>query len=157
MNNTVSIAMSSGKALYDATDETEWNVTFLTNEVKRGRIVPVDAGVFALVNARQPAQAVAVLARVSEANAETKAEALFNQAEALRRSNRAAESGVAVDRLLKQYARVFAYSFWYIPIFVPGHDFSLGQRSLNVGKTEDKSELPSLLFVKPGSMVIGWL
>ncbi|MFL6215575.1 MAG: transglycosylase SLT domain-containing protein [Blastocatellia bacterium] len=59
----------------------------------------------ALVNARQPAQAVAPLARVSEANAETKAEALFNQAEALRRSNRAAESGVIVDRLLKQYAK----------------------------------------------------
>ena len=53
MNNIVSIAMSSGKALYDATEETEWNVTFLTNEVKRGRIVPVDAGVFAIVNARQ--------------------------------------------------------------------------------------------------------
>ena len=45
--------MSSGKALYDATDETEWNVTFLTNEVKRGKIVPVDAGVYAIVNARQ--------------------------------------------------------------------------------------------------------
>lgn len=53
MNNLVSIAMSSGKALYDATEETEWYVTFLTNDVKRGRIVPVDAGVFALVNARQ--------------------------------------------------------------------------------------------------------
>lgn len=58
-----------------------------------------------LLGARQPAQAVTPLARVSEANAETKAEALFNQAEALRRSNRAAESGVIVDRLLKQYAK----------------------------------------------------
>jgi hypothetical protein len=53
MNNIVSIAMSSGKALYEATDDMEWNVTFLTNEVKRGRIVPVDEGVFALVSARQ--------------------------------------------------------------------------------------------------------
>lgn len=53
MNNIVSIAMSSGKALYEATDDMEWSVTFLTNEVKRGRIVPVDEGVFALVNARQ--------------------------------------------------------------------------------------------------------
>ncbi|HKQ04200.1 MAG TPA: transglycosylase SLT domain-containing protein [Blastocatellia bacterium] len=55
-----------------------------------------------LLGARQTAQAVTPLARVSEANAELKAEALFNQAEALRRSNRAAESGVIVDRLLKQ-------------------------------------------------------
>ncbi|HEY9232192.1 MAG TPA: transglycosylase SLT domain-containing protein, partial [Blastocatellia bacterium] len=58
-----------------------------------------------LLGARQPAQAVAPLARVSEADAEVKAEALFNQAEALRRSNRAPESGVIVDRLLKQYGK----------------------------------------------------
>jgi soluble lytic murein transglycosylase len=58
-----------------------------------------------LLGARQPAQAVAPLARVSEAKAETKGEALFNQAEALRRSNRAAESAVIVDRLLKQYGK----------------------------------------------------
>ena len=58
-----------------------------------------------LLNARQPAQAVAPLARVSEANGEIKAEALFNQAEALRRSNRAGESGLIVDRLVKQYGK----------------------------------------------------
>jgi soluble lytic murein transglycosylase len=58
-----------------------------------------------LLGARQPAQAVAPLARVSEAADEVKAEALFNQAEALRRSNRAPESGVIVDRLLKQYGK----------------------------------------------------
>jgi soluble lytic murein transglycosylase len=58
-----------------------------------------------LLGARQPAQSVAPLARVSETNADLKAEALFNQAEALRRSNRAGESGVIVDRLLKQYQK----------------------------------------------------
>ena len=58
-----------------------------------------------LLGARQPAQAVAPLARVSEASAEMKAEALFNQAEALRRSNRAGESGLMVDRLMKQYGK----------------------------------------------------
>ena len=58
-----------------------------------------------LLGARQPAQAVAPLARVSEANADVKAEALFNQAEALRRSNRAGESGLLVDRLAKQYTK----------------------------------------------------
>jgi peptidoglycan lytic transglycosylase len=59
----------------------------------------------ALLGARQPAQAVAPLARVGEANGEMKAEALFNQAEALRRSNRTGEAGVVIDRLVKQYAK----------------------------------------------------
>ena len=58
-----------------------------------------------LLGAKQPAQAVPPLARVSEANANLKSEALFHQAEALRRSNRAAESGAIVDRLLKQYPK----------------------------------------------------
>ncbi|HKP85748.1 MAG TPA: transglycosylase SLT domain-containing protein [Blastocatellia bacterium] len=58
-----------------------------------------------LLNAKQPAQSVAPLARVSDRNAELKAEALFNQAEALRRSNRAGESAVIVDRLLNQYQK----------------------------------------------------
>ncbi len=57
------------------------------------------------VNAKQPAQAVAPLSRVSDSNAEWKAEALFNQAEALRRSNRAGESALIVDRLLNQYGK----------------------------------------------------
>jgi len=58
-----------------------------------------------LLGARQPAQSVAPLARVSETNADLKAEALFSQAEALRRSNREGESGIIVDRLLKQYGK----------------------------------------------------
>ena len=63
----------------------------------------------ALLGARQQAQAVAPLARVSEANGDVKAEALFNQAEALRRSNRAGESGVVVDRLVKRPVRLRTY------------------------------------------------
>jgi outer membrane protein assembly factor BamD (BamD/ComL family) len=55
-------------------------------------------------NASMPAQAVSSLVRVSDANPAMKAEALFNQAEALRRSNRAGESGTVVDRLVKQYS-----------------------------------------------------
>jgi len=58
-----------------------------------------------LASARQPAQAVAPLARVGESNTELKAEALYLQAEALRQSNRAGESAVIVDRLVKQYAK----------------------------------------------------
>lgn len=57
------------------------------------------------VNAKQPAQAVAPLSRVSDRNGEWKAEALFNQAEALRRSNRAGESSLIVDRLVNQYGK----------------------------------------------------
>jgi soluble lytic murein transglycosylase len=56
------------------------------------------------LNARMPAQAVTSLARVTDSNPALKAEALFNQAEALRRSNRAGESGVIVDRLVRQYS-----------------------------------------------------
>lgn len=58
-----------------------------------------------LLNAKQPAQAVTPLSRVSDRNAELKAEALFNQAEALRRSNRSGESAIIVDRLLNQYGK----------------------------------------------------
>jgi soluble lytic murein transglycosylase len=57
------------------------------------------------LNAKMPAQAVASLARVGDRNAEMRAETLFYQAEALRRSNRPAESSVMVDRLLSQHAK----------------------------------------------------
>jgi soluble lytic murein transglycosylase len=57
------------------------------------------------LNAKMPAQAVTSLARVGERNADMRAEALFYQAEALRRSNRASESSVVVDRLLNQHAK----------------------------------------------------
>lgn len=58
-----------------------------------------------LLNAKQPAQSVAPLLRVSDRNTELKTEALFNQAEALRRSNRAGESAIIIDRLLGQYQK----------------------------------------------------
>ncbi len=57
-----------------------------------------------LLNSRQPAQSVSVLARVSDQNPKLRAEALYHQAEALRRSNRYSESSVVVDRLLSQHS-----------------------------------------------------
>ncbi|HEY3138075.1 MAG TPA: transglycosylase SLT domain-containing protein [Blastocatellia bacterium] len=58
-----------------------------------------------LFNNKQAANAVGVLARVSDRNPELRAEALFNQAEALRRATRSSESSVLVDRLLNQYPK----------------------------------------------------
>lgn len=58
-----------------------------------------------LLYAKQPAQAVLPLTRVSGRNSELHAQALFHQADALRRSNRAGESSVILDRLLNQYPK----------------------------------------------------
>lgn len=58
-----------------------------------------------LLYGKQPAQAVLPLSKVSNRNPDMQAEALSHQAEALRRSNRAAESGVIVDRLVSQYQK----------------------------------------------------
>ena len=58
-----------------------------------------------LLNSKQPAQSVAVLARVSDRNQELRAESMFYQADALRRASRSAESSVIVDRLLSQYPK----------------------------------------------------
>lgn len=58
-----------------------------------------------LLNNRQPAQAVLSLALVSERNPMLHAEAMFSQAEGLRRSNRSREAAVLVDRLLGQYPK----------------------------------------------------
>ena len=58
-----------------------------------------------LLNIKQPAQAVTEFTRVGDRNPELRAEALFHQAEALRRASRSAESSVAVDRLLAQYPK----------------------------------------------------
>src|SRR4030095_6380133 len=58
-----------------------------------------------LFNSKQPSQAASELARVSERSPDLRAEAMFNQAEALRRASRSAESSVVVDRLLSQYPR----------------------------------------------------
>ena len=57
-----------------------------------------------LLNARQPAQAVLPLSQVGSRSPQLHAEALFRLAEALRRSNRASESAVVVDRLLAQHS-----------------------------------------------------
>jgi soluble lytic murein transglycosylase len=57
------------------------------------------------INAKQPAQAVLPLTKVGSRNADLQAEALFYQAQALRSSNRAAESAVLVDRLASQFPR----------------------------------------------------
>lgn len=54
---------------------------------------------------KQPAQAVLPLSKVSNRNANWHAEALFNQAEALRQSNRTSESAVVVDTLLREYPK----------------------------------------------------
>jgi soluble lytic murein transglycosylase len=58
-----------------------------------------------LLNSKQPAQAVLPLSKVSSKNSEFHSEALSRQAEALRRSNRLAESVTLVDRLLTQHPK----------------------------------------------------
>ena len=58
-----------------------------------------------LLYGKQPAQAVLPLTKVSGRNADMQAESLFYQAEALRRSNRAGESGVIVDRLVREHQK----------------------------------------------------
>jgi peptidoglycan lytic transglycosylase len=58
-----------------------------------------------LLNNRQPAQAVSSLALVSARNPVLHAEAMFNQAEGLRRSNRSGEATALVDRFLAQYPK----------------------------------------------------
>jgi soluble lytic murein transglycosylase len=73
-------------------------------EADRNDEIQLRRGV-SLLNSRQPAQAVSALVRVSDANSELRSEALFHQAEALRRANRSAESSVVVDRLLAQYSK----------------------------------------------------
>jgi peptidoglycan lytic transglycosylase len=58
-----------------------------------------------VMNSKQPAQAITALSRVGDRNAELRAEAMFHQAEALRRVSRSAESSVLVDRILAQYSK----------------------------------------------------
>lgn len=57
------------------------------------------------LNNKQQGQAITALSRVSDRNSELHAEALFHQAEALRRASRSPESSVIVDRLLAQHAK----------------------------------------------------
>ena len=58
-----------------------------------------------LLNNRQPAQAVLPLAQVSERNPGLHGEAMFSQAEGLRRSNRSGEAATVVDRLLARHPK----------------------------------------------------
>ncbi|MEK6410632.1 MAG: transglycosylase SLT domain-containing protein [Acidobacteriota bacterium] len=58
-----------------------------------------------LMNSKQPAPAVTALMRVSDRNPELRAEAIFHQAEALRRASRSAESSLLIDRMLSQYPK----------------------------------------------------
>jgi soluble lytic murein transglycosylase len=73
-------------------------------EAERGDEVQFRRGV-SMLNNKQAAQAVLPLSRVSSRNGELHVEALFHQAEALRRASRASESAVVVDRLLSQYKK----------------------------------------------------
>lgn len=57
------------------------------------------------LNNRQPAQAVSSLALVSDRNADLQAEAMFSQAEAYRRSNRASQAAALVEQLLAKYPK----------------------------------------------------
>ena len=79
---------------------------FLTRfpEAERDDRIQFQRGV-SLLNSKQPAQAVLPLSRVSSRDSGLHAEALFNQAEALRRSNRAPEAAVVADRLLGLYPK----------------------------------------------------
>jgi soluble lytic murein transglycosylase len=58
-----------------------------------------------LLNNKQQGQAITALTRVSDRNAELHAEAMFYQAEALRRASRSAESSVLVDGLVNHYPK----------------------------------------------------
>jgi len=58
-----------------------------------------------LLNNKQPVQAITALSRVSDRNPDLRAEAMFHQAEALRRASRSAESSVVVDRLISQFPK----------------------------------------------------
>ena len=58
-----------------------------------------------LLNSKQHALAVTSLARVSDRSPELRAEAMYHQADALRRASRSAESSLMVDRLLSQYSK----------------------------------------------------
>jgi hypothetical protein len=53
MNNMISVAMNAGRTLCGTNEATWWHVTFVTNEMKRGRIIPAADGVYALVGEYQ--------------------------------------------------------------------------------------------------------
>jgi len=101
--------LSRADALYESRqhfDAAKAYETLLTlfPDAERMDEVQLRRGV-SLFLAKQPAQSVLPLAKVSNRNADWHQEALFNQAEALRQSNRAGESFVIVDRLLKEHPK----------------------------------------------------
>ncbi|HWO00342.1 MAG TPA: transglycosylase SLT domain-containing protein [Blastocatellia bacterium] len=107
------------------------------------------------LNNRQPAQAVLSLWLVSDRNPEMRAEAMFNQAEALRRSNRSSEAAALADRLLVQYQK----SRWSEDAL-----YNLAHELDKQGnKTEAANRYRRLLAVYPkskyspeASYVLGW-
>ncbi len=110
-NNPVSFETERARitALYDA--KQYWSAARAFDdlvvkfpEAGRDDLIQLQHGI-SLLNSKQPAQAVAPLARVSSRNADAHAQALFYQAEALRKSNRASESSTIVDRLVSQYPK----------------------------------------------------
>jgi len=52
MSNIVSAALNAGATIYGTTSETIWFVTFITNDTKRGRLIPHEDGYFSLCDDR---------------------------------------------------------------------------------------------------------
>ena len=96
-------------ALFQARQYAEASTTYeqlLTRFPEAERIdeVHLRRGI-SLVNSKQVAPGITSLARVTDRSPELRAESLFQQADALRRASRSAESSVVVDRLLSQYPK----------------------------------------------------
>ena len=53
MNNAISIALDSATALFGATESTQWQVTFVNRDSKRGSLEHVVDDVFMLTSGRQ--------------------------------------------------------------------------------------------------------
>jgi soluble lytic murein transglycosylase len=101
--------LSRANALYESKQYFEASKAFETlltlfPDMERMDEVQLRRGVSMFLG-KQPAQAVLPLAKVSNRNENLYTEALFYQAEALRQSNRAGESSVVVDRLLREYPK----------------------------------------------------
>ena len=109
-----------------------------------------------LLNNKQPVPAVAELGRVSDRTPELRAEALYRQADALRRASRSAESSVAVDRLLVQYPK----SHWSAEALYDlasyfnkqGHDADASNRYRQLLSSYPKSE-----HAAEASYNLGWV
>jgi soluble lytic murein transglycosylase len=100
---------SRADALFEAKQYAESGAAYEQLLARFPGIDPIDEIHFrqgvSLLNNKQPAQALTSLARVGDRNPDLRADAMFHQAEALRRLSRSAESSVMVDRLLSQYPK----------------------------------------------------